>query len=215
MAWQKFEHGWRLAPVTEPATSLLVLLHGVGSNAQDLVPLADAWADALPHTAFASLDGVEPFDGGFGGRQWFSLRDIDHEQRRIRLGAAYPALQTILAAELGHWGLTSDRLALVGFSQGSMMVLHHLVSDPSGVAAVIAYSGRLASAITAHNGSPVALIHGEDDEVIAADESNHAAQALEAAGYPVAAYLLPGVGHTISEEGSVLGLALLRRTLNR
>ena len=44
MAWQKFEHGWRLAPVTEPATSLLVLLHGVGSNAQDLVPLGQVLA---------------------------------------------------------------------------------------------------------------------------------------------------------------------------
>lgn len=219
MAWQKFEHGWRLAPLAAPASakagSLVVLLHGVGSNAQDLVPLADAWAEALPGTAFASLDGVEPFDGGFGGRQWFSLTQVTAENRAARVAAADAALQALLAAELAYWGLGAKQLALVGFSQGSMMALHHLATHAEGVAAVVAYSGRLASSVTAHSASPVVLVHGEDDAVIAAEALAHAADTLEVAGYPVDAYLLPGVGHTISEEGSVLGLALLRRTLNR
>ena len=77
MAWEQFEHGWRLAPVDAPARALVVLLHGVGSNAQDLLPLADSWRTALPGVAFTSLDGSERFDGGFGGRQWFSLRDVN------------------------------------------------------------------------------------------------------------------------------------------
>jgi len=214
MGWQKFEHGWRLAPLAAPARSLVVLLHGVGSNARDLVPLADAWADALPSTAFASLDGTERFDGGFDGRQWFSLLDITPENRQARSTAAYAALRALLDAELAHWGLDIGRLALVGFSQGSMMALHHVATDPDGALAVVAYSGRLVSPVTAHSASPVALIHGEDDPVIDASELLYAATTLEAAGYPVEAYLLPGVDHTISEEGSVLGLALLRRTLN-
>jgi len=214
MGWQKFENGWRLAPVSGPARSLVVLLHGVGSNAQDLVPLADAWADALPSAAFASLDGTEPFDGGFDGRQWFSLRDINPANRAVRTTAAYNALKALLDAELAHWGLDFSRLALVGFSQGSMMALHHIATNPAGALAVVAYSGRLVSPITAHSASPVALIHGEDDPMIDASELPHAAAALEAAGYPVDAYLLPDVGHTISEEGSVLGLTLLRRQLN-
>lgn len=214
MGWQKFEHGWRLAPVAGQARSLVVLLHGVGSNARDLVPLADAWADALPSAAFASLDGVEPFDGGFDGRQWFSLRDVNPENREARATAAYGALRALLDAELAHWGLDIGRLALVGFSQGSIMALHHIATDPDGALAVVAYSGRLASPVTAHSASPVALIHGEDDPVIDASELSHAATTLQAAGYPVEAYLLPDVDHTISEEGSLLGLTLLRRKLN-
>ena len=214
MAWQKFEHGWRLAPVSAPASSLVVMLHGVGSNAQDLVPLADAWADALPGAAFASLDGTEPFDGGFAGRQWFSLRDVSPQNREVRANQAYTALRALLDAELAHWGLDAGRLALVGFSQGSIMALHHLATNADSALAVVAYSGRLVSPITAQSASPVALIHGEDDPVIDASELSHAAAALEAAGYPVEAYLLPDVDHTISEEGSVLGLALLRRKLN-
>jgi phospholipase/carboxylesterase len=214
MGWQKSEYGWRLVPASGPARSLVILLHGVGSNARDLVPLADAWADALPSTAFASLDGTEPFDGGFDGRQWFSLRDITPENREERATLAYQAFKVVLDAELAYWGLDSSRLALVGFSQGSMMALHHLATDPVGMLAVVAYSGRLVSPIVAHSASPLALIHGEDDTVVDASELSLAAAAFEAAGYPVEAYLLPGVEHTISEEGSVLGLASLRRRLN-
>ena len=39
MAWEQFDNGWRLAPAAGPATSLVVLLHGVGSNAHSFEPL--------------------------------------------------------------------------------------------------------------------------------------------------------------------------------
>jgi phospholipase/carboxylesterase len=204
MDWEGFENGWRLAPIAAPARSLVVLLHGVGSNARDLAPLADAWREALPETAFASLDGSEPFDGGFGGRQWFSLRNID-DLRRPELAAAYPALNEMLVAELAHWSLGFDQLALVGFSQGSMMALHHVATNPAGAAAVVAYSGRLASRIVAHSRTPLTLIHGTEDDVIPVLELERAAHALSDEGYAVAAFALPGVGHGISAEGVTLG----------
>ncbi|MFT0171848.1 hydrolase, partial [Paraburkholderia mimosarum] len=121
MSWEAFEGGWRLAPAAGAARALVVLLHGVGSNARDLTPLADVWRDAMPDVAFVSLDGSEPFDGGFGGRQWFSLRDISESNREARVIAASQVFERRLGAELAHWGLGSDALALVGFSQGSIM----------------------------------------------------------------------------------------------
>ena len=213
MAWEQFDNGWRLAPAAGPATSLVVLLHGVGSNAQDLVPLADIWREALPQTAFTSLDGSEPFDGGFGGRQWFSLRDVDEQNRPGRVAAAWPALHKMLDAELAHQGLGYGQLALVGFSQGSMMSLHHVATNPQGAAVVVAFSGRLASPVVARNGTPLTLIHGEEDEVIPVQELEYAADAFSAAGYTVDAYALLGVGHTISADGVALGEAALERTL--
>jgi len=58
MTWEEFEHGWRLAPAIPPADAparaLVVLLHGVGSNAQDLLPLADRWSETFPDVAFTS-----------------------------------------------------------------------------------------------------------------------------------------------------------------
>jgi phospholipase/carboxylesterase len=213
MAWEQFDNGWRLAPADGPATALVVLLHGVGSNAQDLVPLADIWREALPQAAFVSLDGSEPFDGGFGGRQWFSLRDVDVDNRPGRVAAAWPALQTMLDAELAHWKLGYGQLALVGFSQGSMMSLHHVATNPQGAAVVVAFSGRLASPVTTHSATPVTLIHGDDDAVISVDETERAAIALHDAGFDVEAFALPGVGHTISGDGVALGRDALVRAL--
>ncbi|MBB5421527.1 alpha/beta hydrolase [Paraburkholderia atlantica] len=220
MSWQQFEHGWRRAPDTAPhnapATSLVVLMHGVGSNARDLMPLADIWSEHLPGTAFVSLDGTDPFDGGFGGRQWFSLRDVDGANREARVVAAYPALRRVLDAELAHWQLSFDRLALVGFSQGSIMALHHVASSAEGAAGVVAYSGRLASPIVSSNrATPLTLVHGEDDEVISVRELEFAADAFSAAGYQVDAYMLPGVGHTITADGVALGRDALERAVGK
>src|SRR5580698_5036045 len=120
MGWEQFEHGWRRVPASAPAKALVVLMHGVGSNARDLMPLADIWSEDLPDVAFTSLDGTDAFDGGFGGRQWFSLSDINEGNRGARVAAAYPALRRMLEAELTHRQLAFDRLALVGFSQGSI-----------------------------------------------------------------------------------------------
>ncbi|MBB5498270.1 alpha/beta hydrolase [Paraburkholderia sp. MM5384-R2] len=214
MSWQQFEHGWRRAPQNTPATSLVVLMHGVGSNARDLMPLADIWSEDLPGTAFVSLDGTDPFDGGFGGRQWFSLRDVGAANREARVVAAYPALRRVLDAELAHWQLSFDRLALVGFSQGSIMALHHVASSVEGAAGVVAYSGRLASPIVSSNrATPLTLVHGENDEVIPVRELESAAAAFNSAGYAVDAYVLPGVGHTITADGVALGRDALERAL--
>ncbi len=216
MNWESFEHGWRLAPADAPARALVVLLHGVGSNGQDLVPLADAWRGALPpDIAWASFDGSEPFDGGFGGRQWFSLRDIDESSRGERVAAAWPALERMLRAELAHWALQDfGQLALVGFSQGSIMSLYHAATHDEGAAAVVAYSGRLAVPVTARSRTPLTLVHGMEDGVIPIAELERAANAFSDAGFAVGAYALPGVGHTISSQGAMLGREALARAFS-
>jgi phospholipase/carboxylesterase len=215
MAWEQFEHGWRLAPAAapadKPARALVVMLHGVGSNAQDLLPLADSWSKTLPDVAFSSFDGSERFDGGFGGRQWFSLRDVNEVNRIGRVADAYPALRRMLDAELAHWHLAFDRLSLVGFSQGSMMALHHAATSNDAPAAVVAYSGRLASPITATARTPLTLVHGVEDAVIPVLELERAANAFSDAGFAVGAFALPGIGHTISAEGLMLGRDALVR----
>lgn len=211
MSWESFDGGWRLAPAEGAARALVVLLHGVGSNAQDLLPLGDTWRDALPGVAFVSLDGSEPFDGGFGGRQWFSLRDINESNREQRVGPAAAVLRRRLDAELAHWGLGYDALALVGFSQGSIMSLYQIATQPEGAAAVVAYAGRLVTPVVAKSRTVLTLVHGEDDEVIPVQELERAAVAFSDAGYAVAAYALPGVGHTITPQGILLGRDALVR----
>ncbi|MFC5429933.1 alpha/beta hydrolase [Paraburkholderia denitrificans] len=213
MGWESFDGGWRLAPAGGAARAVVVLLHGVGSNAQDLMPLAETWRDALPGVAFVSLDGSEPFDGGFGGRQWFSLRDINEGNREERVVAAAAVQRKRLDAELAHWGLAYDALGLVGFSQGSIMSLYHVATQPEGAAVVVAFAGRLVTPVAVKSRTALTLVHGEDDEVIPAQELERAAIAFSDAGYAVAAYVLPGVGHTITPQGVLLGREALVRAL--
>ena len=83
------------------------------------------------------------------GRQWFPLnvlapddpRGADERWRGVV--AARPALDAFLDAELARLGLDDSRLALVGFSQGSMMALHVGLRRRRAPAAIVAYSGML------------------------------------------------------------------------
>lgn len=190
---------------------LMVLLHGVGASADDLAGLADYWADDLPSVAFAALAGHEPFDGGGPGRQWFSISGITATNRTTRVEAALPLLRERLTRELERHGLGPDRLILVGFSQGTIMSLGIAAADPAGCALVIGYSGRLNINPEVGITPPITLIHGSADPVIPASESRLAAEALTAAGRVVGVHILPGVPHTISEDGVHLGLAAIRK----
>jgi phospholipase/carboxylesterase len=77
----------------------------------------------------------------------------------------------------------------------------------------VAYSGRLASRITTQARTPLTLVHGVEDAVIPVAELERAAHAFSDAGYAVGAFALPGIGHTISGEGLVLGRDALVRAL--
>ena len=156
---------------------------------------------------------IRPADRTDSNYRSFSLRDVNEGNREARVAAAYPALRRMLEAELAHWQLPFGRLALVGFSQGSIMALHHVATSAEGAAGVVAYSGRLASVIVAQNGTPLTLIHGEDDEVIPVQELEYAADAFSNAGYTVDAYALPGIGHTINADGVALGQEALEHAL--
>jgi phospholipase/carboxylesterase len=111
--------------MTRPAThSLVILLHGVGSNGADLLQLADSWRSELPETQFAAPDA--PFPSDFGtGRQWFSVTGVTAANRAGRVLAAREAFNRTLTEIVSAHGLGDrlERVVLVGFSQGSMMAL--------------------------------------------------------------------------------------------
>jgi len=211
--WRREADNVRCDAATTAAQWLVVLLHGVGAMADDLAGLADEWAPSLPSVAFVALAGHQPYDYGGPGRQWFSIGDISAINRQGRLDEAAPLLKARLDHELTRHGLPADRLILVGFSQGSMMALHLASADPTLCALVIGYSGLLTTTPAPGATPVIVLIHGEDDPVVPVSGSQRAAQAFAAAGRPVALHCLPGVPHTISEEGVNLGLAAIKQTL--
>jgi len=210
--------GPRLAPASGTARSLVVFVHGYGANGDDLIALGQMWQAALPDTAFVSPHAPEACAANpFGGRQWFPLTLRDEQELVDGLAQAGPDLDAFLDAELERHGLGPETLALVGFSQGTMLALHVGLRRAGGLAALVGYSGVLANAaalpgeIAAR--PPVLLVHGAQDELIPAQALAHTRDALERVDVPVEAFLREGLGHGIDEEGLRLGAGFLARHL--
>src|SRR5262249_46084214 len=135
--------GPRLAPRNGPARQLVVFLHGYGADGNDLIDIGRAWQNLLPQAAFVSPHAPEPCAMAPVGRQWFALTFRDPHERWTGVNAAAPALERFLAAELKRHDLPAARLALVGFSQGTMMALHVGLRRAAAPAAIVGYSGML------------------------------------------------------------------------
>jgi phospholipase/carboxylesterase len=196
-----------------PARQLVVLLHGVGADGEDLIGLAPTLAEHLPHAAFVAPDAPEPCDLAPYGRQWFSLRDRRPEVLLAGARAAAPLLDAFLDAELARHGLANHQLALLGFSQGTMMALFVAPRRAPAIAGVLGFSGALlgADALPAEAVSrpPVFLIHGDADEVVPVQALFSAVQGLQAAAVPVRMQVRPGLPHAIDPDSLRHGAAFL------
>lgn len=188
----------------QDATRLVIFLHGVGSSGADLLPLAGPLRHALPGTAFAAPDAPFPFPYGMG-HQWFSIAGVTEDNRAGRIKAARADFDRVIGEiiETHVFADKLDRVAFVGFSQGTIMALDALASGRWPVGAIVAFSGRLASPYPLSPGkaTPVLLVHGAADSVIPAAETVKATAILQGLGVDVESRILPGVDHTISAEG--------------
>jgi phospholipase/carboxylesterase len=200
--------GPRLAPASGGVPKQLVIfLHGYGADGNDLIGLGREWAQLLPDTVFVSPNAPEMLPGQFGGggRQWFSLQTRSESEWEEGVRKAQPVLEAFVMAEAAGAQLKLGSVALVGFSQGTMMALQVGLRLPEALAAIVGFSGHLAGAarLAAEIKSkpPVLLIHGAADEVIPAPAIHLARSALAAASVPVQWQIRPGLGHGIDPEG--------------
>lgn len=229
--------GPRIAAATGAARSLVVLVHGYGADGNDLIELGAQWQRLLPDAAFVAPhapDRIPGFPPGFGGgRQWFALDAYDpdllrrdpHQTAAVYAAmrdAAAPAARALdgfLDAELARHGLPGSRLALVGFSQGTMMALQVGLRRQPAPAAILGYSGALLGGGALRDEirarPPVLLIHGDADDVVPIEAMFAALQALADAECPARFHVSPGLGHGIGPDGLQLGGAFLADSLSR
>jgi len=209
----------RLPPLSGGAPkSAVIILHGLGDSGAGILPLGEAWQRGLPETEFLAPDAPFPCDIAPFGFQWFSSQDWSPPVILAGVKKAEPYLNEYIDHILSSRGLPPDKLALVGFSQGTMMSLYVAPRRSPSLAGVVGYSGALIGGDTLpqerKSAPPVLLVHGMRDEVVPFSALAHAERGLQNANINVSAIARPDLYHSVDETGLAEGLRFLRKVLN-
>jgi phospholipase/carboxylesterase len=186
---------------------LIVLLHGYGADGANLIDLAEYWADSLPHAEFIAPNAPEPCDINLLGYQWFGLSDFSPANVRQGIDRAVPILKKYLLSLLVERHMSPTQLALVGFSQGTIMALEMIFHLP-GLKSVVGYSGAFYPPPSKNLTLPypeVFLAHGDMDTVVPYPALEWANKQLQQLGVVPHTHTCKGLGHSIDAEGAVLG----------
>lgn len=204
-----------------------LVLHGYGSDGRDMARLADVLKNILPHVAFYCPNAPEALP--FGGFEWFAFDDYD--QSRIfdeqwglaflnkltpRIEKIMPVMHAYLAAVMKHAGVSADKTALTGFSQGGGTALMTALTYPEQTACAVGMSavplmtqGGFASKIKSK--PPVTLVHGDADNVLPLRAFEIGRANLQAAGVAVDGFVVPDLMHGIDQTAlSIMANALFK-----
>lgn len=200
--------------------AVVVLMHGYGADGADLIGLADPLEDHLPDVEFRAPNAPERSAMNPMGYQWFPIPQMDgctEAQRDAGMAASIAMVNAYLDA-IEAEGVPADKIALVGFSQGTMMSLHVAPRRARQLACVVGYSGRLLAPerlpAEIRTRPPVLLAHGTADPVVPFASMEEARGGLAAAGIEVTTLACPGVPHSISPDGLIAALRLLKSSLD-
>lgn len=186
---------------------LVIFLHGYGADGHDLIDIGRQWQAWLPDAEFVAPHAPERCTQAPTGRQWFPLTSRTPEDMWRGVNAAAPVLDAFIDAETARLGLRPGAVALVGFSQGTMLALHVGLRRARAPAGILGYSGmvvgpdHLKTAERQGAPPPVLLVHGDADTVIPVDALFAAADALGQSDIPCQWHLAFGVGHGIDAGG--------------
>lgn len=199
-------------------TSMVILLHGLGANGMDLIDLARYWEHDLPNTVFVSPDAPFPCDMAPAGFQWFSLQDWSPQNILEGVQNAAPILDAFIDKMAEHYNIPDSKIALAGFSQGTMMSLYAAPRRKSKIAGVLGYSGALigGEGLNAPDIQkvPVCLVHGDADMVVPVSAYYDALSLLESSGFDVRGQVCKGLPHSIDDTGIRVGGTFLKQVMS-
>ncbi|MHB0990605.1 MAG: esterase [Burkholderiales bacterium] len=192
--------GVELLPESVNPRQLFILLHGFGTNAADMVPLAERFRSAYPDAAFLIPEGTYALGEAGTRRQWFDIEGVAEENRPQRIADAMPALLALVRQAQDRLKILSSDTALVGFSQGGIMALEFSTRHDGNAGRILVFSGRYGKLPeVAPELTTIHLFHGELDRVIPVDHAYAAYAALTDLQGDVTLDLAADCGHEITD----------------
>ncbi|NRB10216.1 MAG: dienelactone hydrolase family protein [Rickettsiaceae bacterium] len=211
MIEQKILEYPEVKPKNDKTTGLVVFLHGVGSDGDDLISLVPFLQHTIPGYHFISPHGIEPYDLAPYGRQWFSLIDRSPDIIMKLTERNSKLVEKIIKNKQEELSLTNKDTIIFGFSQGTMMGVYLTLTATEPYAATIAFSGRLLPPKNITNKkTPICIIHGQEDDMVDAMESNHMESYLIQYKIPCQKLIIPNLTHSIDDKGLQFALDFIR-----
>lgn len=210
MHLSKIVNGASLQPRSGAAPkNIVLLLHGFGSSGSDMIALAPQWQEALPDTLFLAPHAPQRCSMMGAGYQWWGLSGFAPTALAAGAASAAPAIDAFIDRKLAQYDLTEADLALVGFSQGTMMALQVGLRRSRQVAVIVGYSGMITGTADLAHGTqgkpPVLLLHGTADPVVPIAALHMSESQLKRLGVDVTTHISHGVGHSVDPVGLRMG----------
>ncbi len=193
---------------------LVVLLHGLGSDGNDLIGLVPFIQEELPDCYFISPHGVEPFDMAPYGRQWFSLGNRNLSVLKELVAQNIALLQGIIHDKQRELNLTNQDTIIIGFSQGTMMGLYLNLIEPKPFNCIVGFSGKLIPPQECINKStPVCLVHGALDDVVEIASMDEIIAYLKQHDVPHASHTVQNLAHSIDASGLRFAVEFIKENI--
>jgi phospholipase/carboxylesterase len=147
------------------------------------------------------------------GYQWFDFQSGDPALIWKGVLEAARILNSFINEQLEKYNLSDDNLALIGFSQGTMMSLHVGLRREKPMRALVGFSGKLIGEELLKDDlvskPPIYLIHGEQDPMVPHQETINAAEVLKKYDVEVQKHISPNTPHSIAEDGLKIAIDFL------
>jgi len=198
-------------PPPERAKATLVLIHGRGGSAEDMLPL---------HRMFA-LDGLAAVAPQAANHTWYPHSFLSPmEANQPYLDSALRRISAVIDDLVGR-GVSSERIAILGFSQGACLTTEFVARNPRRYGAVLGLSGGLIGPpgpprnyVGSLDDSPVFLGCNDPDPHIPFERVRETEAVLRRMGATVELRRYPGPDHSINEDELEACRALLERLMS-
>jgi predicted esterase len=191
----------------------MVLLHGRGGSAEDILELGSALH--LPNVAYLAPQAA--------GHTWYPLSFLaPRKTNEPYLGSALAKVASVVRS-LQEAGFSRERIVVGGFSQGACLATEFVASHPARYGGLVAFTGGLigppgslqSSANGGLAGTPALLCSGDPDPHVPWTRVEESAAILGVMGAMVTTKRYPGRPHTVAQEELELARNLLLQTGTR